>query len=165
LRPAATSAGEPELRHLAFLAVVVALVAVLVLTMVDRPAHAPTQGRQQPTARTVPTPSPASASARHAARRFVEAFLSFEVGMGEGAARKAIRAGADTAFARELLSGPSPPTAPDPGPAPIAILRVGRLPGRPGRALVFGTARRQSGPEPFAFLFGRRQGRWLAVAP
>jgi hypothetical protein len=63
------------------------------------------------------------------------------------------------------LSRPPRPAPTAPGPAPIAVLHVSRLPARPDLALVSGTAHRRSGGEPFAFLFARRRGRWLALAP
>ena len=78
--------------------------------------------------------------------------------------RTAIRADAVGALARELLRRPASLATRLP-PARLGALELHRLPGRPGLLLVSGTARRPSGPEPFAFLFARRGGRWLAVAP
>lgn len=116
--------------------------------------------RPSPTA-----PSPVLTSARKAARPFVRAFLSYETGGAGAAVRRSIRAGADRSFARELLSRPPRPAPTGPGPAPIAVLRVSRLPSRADLALVSGMARRRSATESFAFLFARRRGRWLAIAP
>jgi hypothetical protein len=159
----------PELRRAAFAVVVLALLGALAWTTAGRPRRGATQARSSATVRldqaASALPSPPPAAGRHAARRFVEAFLSYEVAGGGAAAPKAIRAGADDTFARELISHSPPPTPTDPRPARIEALRVAGLPGRPHLALVSGTARRPSGPEPFAFLFARRQGRWLAVAP
>lgn len=109
-------------------------------------------------------PSPAGARAQ--IRRFITAFLAYEVGGGDPATTAAIRTHSSSAFARELLS--DPPSAlrrPGPGVARIASLHVDPVPGHPELALASGEAPRPSGPEPFAFLFARRAGRWLAVAP
>jgi hypothetical protein len=49
--------------------------------------------------------------------------------------------------------------------ARITSLRIDRVPGHPYLVLASGDARRAEGPEPFSFLFARRGGRWLALAP
>jgi hypothetical protein len=113
----------------------------------------------------VPRPlAPVPVAARRAARHFLAAFLSDEVGSGGLAARAAIRAYSVGALARELLADP-PRAFTDAARARLGALRLHRLPGRPGLLLISGTARRTAGPEPFAFLFARRGGRWLALAP
>jgi hypothetical protein len=110
-----------------------------------------------------PHQGPVPAAARSAARHFLAAFLTDEVGGGL-AARTAIRAYSVGALARELLADP-PPASTDAARARLGALHLHRLPGRPGLLLVSGTARRPSGPEPFSFLFARRGRRWLALAP
>jgi hypothetical protein len=108
--------------------------------------------------------APVPIRARTAARRFLSAFLVEEIGDRSGAVREAIRADAVGTLARELLRVPARvPTKPD--AARLSALDLHRLPGRPDLLLVSGTARRPSGPEPFAFIFARRGRRWLAVAP
>jgi hypothetical protein len=112
-----------------------------------------------------PTSPPSTPALRRAARRFLGGFLALESG-GAHAARAAIRRSAGRRLARELLAA-------SPGgevrraivPAPTVDLHLARLPQSPGLALATGTARRPDGPEPFAFLLARRDGRWLAVAP
>jgi hypothetical protein len=108
--------------------------------------------------------APVPAAARRAARHFLAAFLADEVGSGGLGARTAIRAYSVGALARELLADPTPAST-DAARVRLGALHLHRLPGRPGLLLISGTARRTSGPEPFAFLFGRRGGRWLALAP
>jgi hypothetical protein len=99
-------------------------------------------------------------------RLFVTAFLAYEVGGGDPAAKALIRSHASPSFARELLA--DPPTPPDrsrPASAQITSLHVDPVPGHPDLALASGDARRPGGTEPFSFLFECRAGRWLAVAP
>jgi hypothetical protein len=158
----------PELRGLGFVATAAALLAVLALVGL-RPtpsATAPAPKGRASQADPPPRPKPPPADARTEARRFVSAFLSYEVGAGGERTHAAIRVGASPAFARRLLS--DPPTAPA-GPktrsAHVTYLRVDPVPDHPDLALVSGDACRPEGPEPFSFLFARRDGRWLAVAP
>ena len=108
--------------------------------------------------------APVPPEARRAARHFLAAFFSDEVGSGGLAARTAIRAYSVGALTRELLADP-PRASTDAARARLGALHLHRLPGRPGLLLISGTARRPSGPEPFSFLFARRRRRWLAVAP
>jgi hypothetical protein len=99
-------------------------------------------------------------------RHFLDAFLSYEVGAGGSHVEATIRADASRVFADELLTRPpTPPGAGAPPPARITRMRVDPVRGRADLALVSGEARRRAGPEPFAFLFARRHGRWLALAP
>jgi hypothetical protein len=157
-----------ELRGLGFAATAAALLAVLVLVGL-RPTPSPTAPTPQGPASQVdapPRPKPPPAGAWTQARRFVSAFLSFEVGAGGARTDAAIRAGAWPDFARRLLS--DPPTAPagaKPRSAHLTSLRVDPVPGHPDLALASGDAHRPEGAEPFSFLFARREGRWLAVAP
>jgi hypothetical protein len=143
------------------------MLATLAWALLDRPGTTAAAGRTTLATPSVP-PSPPSdrrpGGARIAARRFILAFLADEVGIAESSSARAIRTGSIPSFARELLARPPPSSAEDPGEARLRSLRVHRLPGRPDLALASGSARRPSGPEPFAFLFARREGRWLAVA-
>jgi hypothetical protein len=162
------------MRRLAFGLVVLALGGALLLAVLrspnpnlGKPSSAgaedrlATVSRRHPPARKAPT-----ADTRRQARRFVEAFLSYEVGAGGSRAEEAIRSDASPSFADELLAHPPIPAGGSaPPPARITRLRVDPVPGQPDLALVSGEARRPAAPEPFAFLFARRGGRWLAVAP
>ncbi len=111
------------------------------------------------------THPPPTEAARTAARRFLLAFLSFEVGAGGRATRRTLRADASAAFAHRLLEAAPGARVAGRDPARLGTLRLHPLSGRPELVLVTGTALRPSGPEPLAFLFGHRRGRWLAVAP
>jgi hypothetical protein len=158
------------MRRLAFAMAVVALGGAFLLigrrpgpgtpsaTRVPRPAasRAPSAGAR-----------PAAAAAiRPEARRFIAAFLSYEVGVGGPAITAVIQACASRHFAHQLLSEPPRPAGrPSHGAARITSLRIDPVPGHPVLALASGDARRPEGPEPFSFLFARRGGRWLAVAP
>jgi hypothetical protein len=163
------------MRRVAFGLVVVALGAALLLvgkhssrspqaaTTTIRPAVRPTAAFHPRTPARRPPPTP---GALHQARRFLDAFLSYEVGVGGSRTERAIRADASHGFAVELLTHrPTPPGAGAPPPARIKRMRVDPVRGRADLALVSGEARRRAGPEPFAFLFARRHGRWLALAP
>jgi hypothetical protein len=155
------------MRRLLFTALLAALVAVVLLVGSHRTRSTPPTN---PSATTValrpPAPGPPSTGARPQVRRFIAAFLSYEVGAGRPAVEKAIRRRASRRFARQLLS--EPPTQarrPTHGAARITSLHIDPVPGRRDLALASGEARRPEGPEPFSFLFARRDGRWLAVAP
>jgi hypothetical protein len=113
-----------------------------------------------------PGPEPLPSVARQAARSFVIAFLSYETDSGGPAAIEAIRTHTSSSFSRRLLSDPPLASARRRlGRPRLTALRVDPLPGRPDLALVSGEARRPAGPEPFAFLFARRAGHWVAVGP
>jgi hypothetical protein len=160
----------PELRRAAFVAAVAVLVAALVLVLVGpRPTpSAPAPSTRRPASR-VDDPGrarPAPIRARTQVRRFVLAFLAYEVDLGDARDEVTIRAGASRSFSRRLLSEPPVPPRGAPPPAVhLTSLRVDPLPGHPDLALVSGEARRAEGPEPFAFLFARNGEHWLAVAP
>jgi hypothetical protein len=157
-------------RRLVFAAATVALGAALLLVGLHRT-------RPIPSGSAAPRPlvhrfeagtgrRPRAVGAGHQARLFVTAFLAYEVGLGGRRAEAAIRRGASPAFAEELLAHrPTPSGGPVRSPARIASLKVHAVPGHPDLALVSGEALRPAGPEPFAFLFARRDGRWRAVAP
>jgi hypothetical protein len=112
-------------------------------------------------------PPPSPSDLRRAARLFIEAFLDLETGRSGRATRAAVRRTTSIGFARTLLADAPVGQArktPD-RRRPSISLQATRLPHRPDLALVTGTAARASGPEPFAFLFVGRDGRWLAIAP
>jgi hypothetical protein len=156
------------MRCLIFLALLASLVVALLLVGLH-----PTS----PTPRGTPAPAtvaavrrPVSASpptgARPKVRRFLAAFLSYEVGGDGPAVERAIRGSSSRSFARQLLSEPpGPPNRPGQTTTRITSLRIDRVPGHPNLALASGEARRSEGPEPFSFLFAQSGGRWLAVAP
>jgi hypothetical protein len=154
------------MRRLLFAALLVSLVAVLLLVGFHRARPTPPRSRATtsvPITRPTPGPPP---EARPQVRRFVAAFLSYEVGVGGPAITAVIDACASRHFARQLLSEPpGPARRPGHGAARITSLRIDPLPGHPDLALASGDARRPEGPELFAFLFARRGGRWLAIAP
>jgi hypothetical protein len=111
-------------------------------------------------------PAPPPADARTQVRPFLAAFLSYEVGRSGPAVEARIEDSASPHFARQLLSEPTRPVGrPGQAAARITSLRIDRVPGHPYLVLVSGDARRPEGPEPFSFLFARRGGRWLALAP
>ena len=150
-----------------FAALAAALLAALLLALAEHPAPTPPASPIVLVSPRGPKPSPStrsSPSARPAARRFLRAFLAREVGKGGAAGARAIRTGAAAALARELLAAPHRAHA-GPPPARLTDLRITPLPGRPRLRLATATARRPSGPEPLSFLFARRGGRWLAIAP
>jgi hypothetical protein len=155
------------MRRLLFAALLAVPVAVLLLVGSHRP---PSRPARNPSATTValrpPVPGPPPTRARPQVRRFIAAFLSYEVGAGGPAVEKAIRGHASRRFAGQLLS--KPPTQarrPTHGGARITSLHIDPVPGQRDLALASGEAWRSEGPEPFSFLFARRDGRWLAVAP
>jgi hypothetical protein len=98
-------------------------------------------------------------------RSFLTAFLRYEVADPSPTISRRLRAAATPDFAAALLARPpAAPPRPLP-PAHIARLDITLLSRRPPRALITGTALRRSRPEPFAFLFEARHGRWLATGP
>jgi hypothetical protein len=154
-------------RRLLFAALSAALAAAALLVGSHRTRSMPPRN---PSATTValrpPAPGPPPIGARPEIRRFIAAFLSYEVGAGGPAVEKAIRGHASRRFAGQLLS--EPPTQarrPTHGTARITSLHIDPVPGQRNLALASGEARRPEGPEPFSFLFARRGGRWLALAP
>jgi hypothetical protein len=142
------------------------MLATLVWALADRPGSpAPTRRPAiVPPAASRTRPAQPPPAARAAARRFLLAFLADEVGDSRSAAVE-IRAGAVPALADVLLERRRPRRAGRQREVEIASLRVDRLPGHPDLVLASGSARRPSALEPFAFLFVRRRGRWLALAP
>jgi hypothetical protein len=154
----------PDLRRIVFGLLLLGLAGGLLwsLAETDRPSRAdPAPPRLfRPAGAEAPVLTPA----RPTARRFLSAFLAEEVGDRSARVRKAIYDDAGGALARELLREPAR-VGTRPATVRLGAIKLHRLPGRPGLLLVSGTARRASGPEPFAFLFARRGRRWLALAP
>jgi hypothetical protein len=158
----------PDLRRLGFSLALVALVAALLLVGL-RPTPSPRTsppGSATPTSAADPERPATSVVLRSRARRFINAFLSYEVDPRGTRQEAAIRATASRTFAERLLSDRSTaPRQPGRPRAEVTSLSVDPLPGHPDLALVSGEAHRRAGPEPFAFLLADRGGRWLAVAP
>ena len=152
------------MRRVLFPLLVVGLTGALL--WVDSGHHREPQGKAVVSAAPqVPRPrASVPTAALTAARHFLSAFLSLEVGSGGRAARAAMRTDSVGSLTRELLTG-SPRSSAATAPARIGVLHLHRLPGHPRLLVVSGSARRPSGPEPFSFLFARRGGRWLAAAP
>jgi hypothetical protein len=156
------------MRRLLFAALLAALVAVLLLAGFH--PSAPTPRRTPAPARIAtarrPLPGPPPTGARPQVRRFLAAFLSYEVGLGGPVVEARIEDSASGHFAHQLLSEPPRPVGRSAQViARITSLRIDRVPGHPDLALASGDARRPEGAEPFSFLFAQRGGRWLAVAP
>jgi hypothetical protein len=111
--------------------------------------------------------SPSDPPARVDARRFLAAFLASEAGDQTPRTRRAVRATSGRRLAGQILAAPRTSAG---ARGPVAVghlraLRLHRLPGHTGLLLASGTAIRPGGPEAFSFLFARRGGRWLAIAP
>jgi hypothetical protein len=153
------------MRRLLFAALLASLAAVLLLVGFHRARTAPPRSPGTPTvALRQPALGATPMGARPEVRRFIAAFLSYEVGGGGSAVESAIHTSASRRLARQLLS--EPPTSPArPSRARIRSLRIDPVPGHPDLALASGDARRPEGPEAFSFVFARRDGRWIAVAP
>ena len=97
------------------------------------------------------------------ARRFLAAFLPYEVGeLGPGV-RRALRAGSTPGFARQMLARPpgrAPPRMRSSARlGPIAVTFVSAL---PPRAVISATAERGAATEQISFVFERRGSSWLA---
>jgi hypothetical protein len=155
------------MRRLVFAALLASLVACLLLVGLHRARSTPPRSHATTTvALRRPTPVAPPTDARPQVRRFIAAFLSYEVGVGAPRVDEAIRASATRRFARQLLLEPPRPAGRrSRGAAHVTSLHIDPVPGRADLALASGDARRAEGPEPFSFLFARRDGRWLAVAP
>jgi hypothetical protein len=150
--------------RLAFAITSIALIAVFVLLVAvagHSPGRPPALLARGPS-RAGPSPGAPAPRARRAVVRFLRAYLAYEVG-GGGPGR--IRAGSSPHLAAQILGFlPRPPRG-RPGAVPLVSLSLSTVPHRPDYLLASGSAERRSGPEPFAFLFARRGGRWIAVAP
>jgi hypothetical protein len=149
-----------------FVAACAALIAAALLLPAGNPGAAPEQrhlhaGPSLPARPIVPTPTLASS-----ARRFLAAFLRYEVGDSSPALTRALEATATRALSAELLRHrprPSQGQAPsDPTLGPLSFAPVST---DPPLVSVSGTARRPTGPEQLSFVFEFSQGSWLASAP
>jgi hypothetical protein len=107
------------------------------------------------------------ASVRPPARRFLRAFLRYEVGEAGPRVAAALRVSATPRFARQLLVAPPRPSPSGPMqlPARLGSLEVSVLSPDASRVLVSGEARRGPSSEQFSFVFVRATGGWLASAP
>ena len=113
-------------------------------------------------------PSPALRAGQRAvavaARRFLAAFLPYEVGRADAHVRRALRATATEELATTLLAAPPRPAAAGvPRRAHLLSLQVTLDAGVAPRAVVSGRLRRSGETEAFAFLFERHAGGWLAA--
>lgn len=156
------------MRRLAF-ALLVAVLMLAALVLGSRHEAARPSAAETPAAIHAPrglAPRTIAPAVLPSARRFVSAFLAYESGEQDRDTRAAIRRGASRSLAREVLAAPSAhsPHA-EGGRPPAPTLTARRLPRRPRLVLVTGEADRAPAPEPIAFLFALRAGRWLAVAP
>jgi hypothetical protein len=98
-----------------------------------------------------------------AARRFVPAFLRYEVGDIDAGVRRALRATATAEFAASLLAvPPRPPAGGFPPRARLQRLVVKFSPSAAFNAFVEGTAVRGGAAENFSFEFEYGEGAWLA---
>jgi hypothetical protein len=156
------------LRRFTFALLFLTLLGVVVWTAVEGPRG--TAGRPEVAtsvaARRIPArpAPPLDGDLARAARRFLLAFLDYEVGARRAWARRAICAGAVGRLARQILSHPSRQRSLSRS-AHLEALRIVAIPAHGRLVLVSGSARRRRGLEAFAFIFGRRGERWLALAP
>ncbi|HET8640101.1 MAG TPA: hypothetical protein VFL89_07655 [Solirubrobacterales bacterium] len=98
-----------------------------------------------------------------AARRFVPAFLRYEVGDIDAAVRRTLRATATAEFAADLLAvPPRPPAAGFPPRARLLRLAVRISPNAAFHAFVEGTALRGSAREALSLEFEYGEGGWRA---
>jgi hypothetical protein len=98
-----------------------------------------------------------------AARRFMAAFLRYEVGDAPPSVLAELRAASTEELAAQLFLAPPRPTATDmPRRARLIGLEVSLPGGAAPEALVSGALRREGSIEAFAFLFEREGQRWLA---
>jgi hypothetical protein len=157
-------------RRLVFATIVLFLLGSLAL-VVSGHRGAASESHPRPSPRAVisssaPTDAPPSDPApRVDARGFLAAFLAFEAGDQTPRTRRALRATSGRRLAGQILAAPRAPVGARSPVGHLHALRIHRLPGHHGLLLASGTATRREGPEPFAFLFARRGGRWLAIAP
>jgi hypothetical protein len=151
------------------------LVAVAVL-IAAAALISPAPHRRASPARAAPSPALAPSFAlldgarreevrlRVAGRRFVSAFLRFEVGDLSPQVKQHLHDSTTAAFARDLEAAPARRLTRRPFEAArIERLEVSFLTASAHRALLSGTARRRDGPEEFSFLFALRGGRWRAL--
>src|SRR4051794_39223017 len=98
-----------------------------------------------------------------AARRFVPAFLRYEVGDIDAGVRRTLRATATAEFAANLLAvPPRPPVGGFPPRGHLQRLAVRLSPNAAFHAFVEGTALRGGAPEAFSLEFEYGEGGWRA---
>lgn len=147
-----------------FLGCAVVLLTAALLLSSGGPPTAPRPPWSLPSAPAPRRPSrpPAEGDLAEDARRFLRAFLAYEVGGMSSQIEHALRASATPAFSAELLAAPPRP-ARRLRRARIISLSTHLLSSRPPEALVSGSAGRPGGREQFSFLFARPGQRWLAA--
>jgi hypothetical protein len=171
--------GDPG-RPILFGLVVLALVAsALVLALgTRRPVPAPSSAPSvRPAASGLIAPRPTSGApapaepsrprspAATTARRFLPAYLRYEVGDLARPVARALRASATPQFAAALLGAPPRPIGggPLPGPARLRRFRVRVAAGAPGWGELSGTAERGGHIERLTFVLERRGTSWLVT--
>lgn len=103
------------------------------------------------------------AQVEQSARRFVPAFLRYEVGDIDAGVRRTLRATATAEFAADLLAvPPRPPAGGFPPRARLQRLAVRISPNSAFHAFVEGTALRGGAPEAFSLEFEYGEGGWRA---
>jgi hypothetical protein len=104
---------------------------------------------------------------RRQARRFLVAFLRYEVGERGSGVVVALRATSTRRFAARLLGAPprAPAASGFPPPAKLRKLQVAFLSAAASRALISALARRGGRPEDLSFLFTRTAAGWRASGP
>jgi hypothetical protein len=103
------------------------------------------------------------AQVEQAARRFVPAFLRYEVGDIDAGVRRTLRATATAEFAADLLAvPPRPPAAGFPPRARLRRLAVKLSPSAAFHAFVEGSALRGGARETFSFEFEYGESGWRA---
>ncbi len=102
---------------------------------------------------------------RTQARRFLGAFLRYEVGELDQRVHRVLRRTATAGFAATLLREPPRPVGRALRSARLARLSLSALSVSPPRALVSGSALRGRSAEQFSFLFVLHDGVWLASGP
>lgn len=156
------------MRRLIFAAIVSVLLGALVLVALGH-RGTPLSGHKRPASASVGSASPdapaPAPTVRPEVRRFLAAFLTVEAGEDTPRTRKALRATSGRNLAKQILNSPRATDSHPPTSGHVLVLRLRPLPGHLGMLLASGTAARPQGQEPFSFLFARRAGRWLAIAP
>jgi hypothetical protein len=106
----------------------------------------------------------ADAEVEATARRFLAAFLRYEVGELTPAVRRALRATTTPEFARQLLASPArrPSAGSFPPRAAVDRMNVTFISPQATLAVVDGTALRSGFPEEFGFVFTRTAPGWRA---
>jgi hypothetical protein len=162
-----TSAAKPKPRPVAFVLVSILLVAsgVVFSRLGSSPeavvATAPVEISS--TGRVALETARLRSRVDQAARRFVPAFLRYEVGDIDAGVRRTLRATATAEFAASLLAvPPRPPAGGFPPRARLQRLAVKFWPNAAFHAYVEGTALRGGAPEAFSLEFEYGEAGWRA---